>query len=275
MSRITTIERDYSGFTNTLMNETGAMVVKSAKGKATPMYLQSEEDCLRELGTPSSTYPGVFEAIAFTRTAPLWCASAYASDAVYGGIDVTLTDVTGFGIGRDYASFNYGTVVKGSTYTHSAASGVDATFSGTLSYIPVVEVTDFVVNVNGVEKDVTLSAGGVLSGTDVSAGSVDLTSGIFTITFIGTPGTVANVTTTVDGTSNYDLSLGATDKSIRISIDGTIQEINLGQSAAKTRAAVISDINTAFGYTAATTSGNFILISGFLVSVSGILLVGI
>ena len=263
MSRIQNLERDRSGFTNTLMNETGAMVIRSAKGKSTPMYLQSEEDCLRELGTPSATYPGVFEAIAFTRTAPLWCATAYATDAVYGGIDVSLTEYTGFGIGRDYSSFNYGTVVKSTVYTHSAASGTLATFTGSLAYIPVVETDSFTTYVDGVAKTVTLSAGGVLSGADVTSGSVDLTTGDFTITFGGVVGTVASVTTTVDGSSNYDLSLGATDKSIRISVDGTIQEVNLGQSAATTRAGVISAINTAFGYTVAATSGsNYIAIYG-------------
>ena len=72
MSRTSVIERDLSGFINTLVDETGAMVINSSKGKSTPMYLQSEEDVLRELGKPSATYPGVFEAIAFTRQAPLW-----------------------------------------------------------------------------------------------------------------------------------------------------------------------------------------------------------
>jgi len=69
MSRTSVIERDWSGFINTLVDETGAMVVKSAKGKTTPMYLQSEKDVLRELGTPSAEYHGVFEAIAFVKKA--------------------------------------------------------------------------------------------------------------------------------------------------------------------------------------------------------------
>jgi hypothetical protein len=263
MSRIQYIERDYSGFTNANISETGAMVLRSAKGKSTPMFLQSEEDCLRELGLPSATYPGVFEAIAFTRTAPLWVACAIGANAEYGGIDVTLNSVTGFGVGRTYSTFNYGVIAKGATLTSSACDGTTATFTGTISDVPIVEPEDFIVKVNGVTKDVTMAVGGALSGTDITAGSVDLATGDYTITFAGVVGTVATVTTNVDGSSDYDLSSGSVDKYVRITIDGTTKEVNLGQAVATTRADVITAINTAFGFTAAATEGtDYITISG-------------
>ena len=39
--RINVIERDLSGFVSGTINETGAMVLKSAKGKKTPVLCQS------------------------------------------------------------------------------------------------------------------------------------------------------------------------------------------------------------------------------------------
>ncbi len=262
MSRIQVVERDLSGFINTLIDETGAMVVKSAKGKSTPMYLQSEADCLRELGNPSATYQGVFEAIAYTRTAPLWCVSAIGANALYGGIDVGLSSVSGFGVGRDYNTFNYGSTTKGSTHAIGTGDGVVVTYSGTMTNVPITDVSSFEVTVNGFTKDITLSGGGVLSGADITAGSVDLTTGVFTMTFSGTPGVYATVTTDIDGSSGYDLSLGAVDKYIKIIVDDTIATVNLGQSATTTRDDVITAINTSLGFTGATTSGNFIKLTG-------------
>lgn len=260
--RIQTIERDLAGFVNTLVDETGAMVVKSAKGKSTPMYLQSEEDCLRELGTPSASYQGVFEAISYTKSAPLWCVSAIGSNALYGGIDITLSDVTGFGVGRDYDAFNYGSTTKGSTQTAGIGDGVVVTHSGTITNVPITDVADFSISVGGIEKDITLAGDGSLSGADITAGSVDLTTGVFTMTFSGTPGVYATVTTDVDFSSTIDLSLGAVDKYIKMTVDDSIATVNLGQSATTSRASVITAINTAIGFTCASISGNYIAITG-------------
>lgn len=271
MSRTSVIERDLSGFINTLVDETGAMVVKSAKGKSTPMYLQSEADVLRELGKPSATYPGVFEAIAFTRKAPLWVACAIGSGALYGGIDVSLSAVSAFGVGRDFSTFNYGSTLKGAIHAVGTGNGNTATFTGTITNFPVADVGEFKVYVNGILKTVTLAAGGALSGADVTAGSVTLADGTFTITFAGVAGEFATITTDVDGSSNYDLSLGATDKFIKITIDDEFETVNLGQSAATTRANIISAINAAFGFTAAATSGtDFIAITGRKGSTAGV-----
>jgi len=269
MSRTQVLERDLSGFINTLVDETGAMVLNSAKGKSTPMYLQSEEDCLRELGTPSASYPGVFEAIAFTRRAPLWVASAIGTNSAYGGIDVGKATVTAFGVGRTPSTFSYGSTAKGATHAVGTGNGVTATFSGTITNIPVSDEPNFKVKVNGIEKTVTMATGGALSGADITAGSVTLATGVFSLTFAGVAGSYATVTTDVNGASSYNLSVGSTDKYIKIIIDGSIQTLNLGQSATTLRTAVISAINVAFGYTAASVSGNFINIVGRNGSTSG------
>lgn len=101
------IQTDKSFFVNASNDETGGMVVKSRKGSSTPVLCQSERDVLLYFGNPSSTYPNVFEALAFTRIAPCWVTSAIHSDALYGGIDISLSGVTGFGIGRDISTFDF------------------------------------------------------------------------------------------------------------------------------------------------------------------------
>src|SRR5690606_887408 len=150
--------------------------------------------------------PGVFEAIAFTRKAPLYCACAIGSGALYGGVDILVDSVIGFGVGRDFSTFNYGTTTKG--YAHSAGSGngVTTTFTGTFANTPITDVADFSIYVNGFRKAVVLSSGGSLSGDDISSGSVNLSTGVFTVTFAGVAGSYAVITTNVNGSSNYDLS---------------------------------------------------------------------
>jgi len=269
MSRTQIIEKDLSGFINTLVDETGAMVLNSSKGKSTPMYLQSEDDCIRELGKPSATYPGVFEAIAFTRRAPLYVACAIGTGAIYGGIDVETSSVSTFGVGRTPSTYTYGSTLKGAIHTNGTGDGVVATYSGIISNTPIADESNFKVLVNGYEKNVTMATGGALSGADITAGSVVLATGAYTITFAGVAGSYATIISNVNFSSTLDLSLGSTDKYIKISIDGNIQTINLGQSATTTRASVISNINTAFGFTASAISGNFISITGRNGSING------
>ena len=56
--RSQTIERDFSGFPQLVVNETGGMVVISPKGKGDkPVRCQSEADVLTNFGTPSADYP--------------------------------------------------------------------------------------------------------------------------------------------------------------------------------------------------------------------------
>lgn len=92
--RSQTVETDYSGFTQLIVNEVGGMVVVSPKGRADkPIKCQSEADILTYFGTPSSTYPSLFEAVAYTRQAPCYVVSALGSNALYGGVVVTASGV--------------------------------------------------------------------------------------------------------------------------------------------------------------------------------------
>lgn len=88
--RSQTIEKDYSGFALLTTTEVGGMVVVSPKGRADqPTLCQSESDILTHFGTPSATYPSLFEAIAYTRKAPCYVISALGSGALYGGVIVS------------------------------------------------------------------------------------------------------------------------------------------------------------------------------------------
>lgn len=77
-------------------------------------------------------------------------------------------------------------------------------------------------------------------------------------------GSVGRVTGTIDLSSPIDLSTGATDKLLDITIDGGLYaNINLGQNAATTGTEIIDAINTAVGFIVATIdSNNFLQVDG-------------
>ena len=262
--RSTVVEKDYSGFVALDTNEVGAMVVESQKGTKKPIKLQSEKDVLTYLGKPSATYKSVFEAISFTKSAPLWVSCAYATDALYGGVDVLASSVVSFGVGRDYDTFAYGTsAARVGSQSGGNGDGVVAQFTGTLSNTPIVNpITSFTIKINGVVTDAVSDGSGTITGTDISAGTINLTSGAFDITFSGTIGEYATLTSDIDLSSNVDLSTAATDKIVNITIDDVSYDVNFGQGAATTQASIVSAINVAFGSTVAATSTNFVKITG-------------
>lgn len=93
--RSRTVEKDWSGFVQTQVLENGGIVVVSEKGKSdVPILCQSEADVIKNYGNPSVTYPSVFEAIAYARTAPCYVISAIGTGALYGGVVVSETAVT-------------------------------------------------------------------------------------------------------------------------------------------------------------------------------------
>jgi len=100
-------EIDYAGFISPSIDEVGQMVINSIQGPSEPVLCQGEADVLTYFGSPSSTYPEVFEAIAFTSQAPCWICSAIGSGAVWGGIDVYTTYASGFVAGRDIDTYTY------------------------------------------------------------------------------------------------------------------------------------------------------------------------
>lgn len=263
------VERDLSGFTTLNANETGAIVLRSKKGPNIPLYIQSEQDVLTYYGYPSADYNEVFELIDFTRSAPCWAISPIGSGALYGGIDVLTTEVVGFGVGRDFDSYDYSVIARAGTKNVGTGDGYVATFSGTLTDLPVINTDNVEIIVNGSDSGIVCSAGGVLSGTALTSGSLNLTTGVYTMTFTGTPGAYATVTTNVDFSSTVDFSSGGTSKYVNITVDGVTSTVNLGSSATTSKTDVINAINAAFGITVAASSGNFIAITGKRASTTG------
>ena len=105
--RMRVSEIDASSIVSSNTDEIGAMVINSSKGVY--KYCQSEADVINTFGNPSADYPEVFEAIAFARTAPVHVRAAIHSDALYGGVDVAISGITGFGTGRDISTFTFDT----------------------------------------------------------------------------------------------------------------------------------------------------------------------
>jgi len=185
MSRISIIERDLAGFTNSVIDHKGAMVVKSAKGKNTPMLLQSENDVLQMLGTPSAQYPDVFEALAYIKYSPLWVVCAIGKNALYGGVDVLANNVIPFEIGR-LDTFLFTAVPTKATETLATGDGSTTEFSGTLANIPVVYPTQFKLFLNTTQISITVSDTGIISGSTVS-GTINFTTGAYSLTFTTAP----------------------------------------------------------------------------------------
>lgn len=100
-------EIDNAGFISSSTDEIGQMVINSIQGPSTPIICYGEQDILTSFGEPSSTYPEVFEAIAFTSQAPCWVCSAIGSGAVWGGVDVYTTYASGFVAGRNLNTYTY------------------------------------------------------------------------------------------------------------------------------------------------------------------------
>lgn len=248
------------------------MVVKSRKG---PMHSAigcgGDEEVIRYFGTPSADYPAVFEAIEYARSNKIWLVSAYASDARYAGIDVRTDGLEGWGedCGRVYETFSGYTAIKRrpDTYSVGTGDGTTDTFTGSIPSISAsntIDESSLEILIGGSVVSATESAG-VISGSAISSGTLTKTSGAFNVTFAGTPGSAATYTTTIDGSSNYDLSSGSKNKAINLQIDNVLYEdIDLGNSATTTQAAIVSAINTAVGSTVASVDGNFITIDGVI-----------
>lgn len=276
--RLRTEERDFSGFAITQTNETGAIVVKSRKGKKTPIFCENETDIITHFGKPDAENFGVFEAIDFCRQSPSWIVSAVGANFKYAGVDVQTSAVVSFGTrsGRILETFNessYSNVDINATHLEdSVGDGLENTFTGTITDTTTLPIKSGSVKIKvGLDYvDATDGDPNTLVGSAISSGSLNKTTGTYNIIFAGTPGTVANYTTTVDLSSGVNLSIGGTDKKVNLTIDGVIYEnVNFGSATGTSRTDIITIINTTVGYIAAITSGsNFITISGQLGSAS-------
>ena len=275
-ARINVRNLDFSGFVSVASNQINAIVVKSRKGPKVPLACQSEQDVLVGFGNPVNTdasYASVFEAIESAIATKTWVCSAYASDARYAGIDVTTTGLRGFGsgAGRVFETFGLSSYtalsVPGTTYTLGTGNGTNAVFSGTIPGISgtnIINHGSLIIKNGGTAVSATES-GGAITGSAISgSGTLNISSGAINYTYAGSAGTVSTYTSVTNGASNFDLSSGGTAKAINLTIDGTLHaNLSFGSGAATTLASIVSAINLAAGYTAASVSGGqFIHIVG-------------
>ncbi len=198
---------DQSGYVTSSVDETGAMVINSSKGPKKPKKAFSEDDIIRRYGYPSATYPELFEAIAYVRTAPLYVSSALNADARWGGVHVTSGSVTAFTAGNiDPDSYLYTTDKTLGTYTlPGTVDGSNATFSGTIPNVPI-DAGSFVLLVDD-EAKVATEADGTITGADAT-GTLNLTTGEVVVTLTNAP----QVGEVVTANWGYDVSK-ATDVS--------------------------------------------------------------
>ena len=96
--RISVNDIDQSQTINSSPGNTGAMVIRSSKGPLKPIYVNAakEKTIVDIYGEPSVTYPDVWEAIQYNKTAPMWISAPYASDALLGGVIVSAAGTVAF-----------------------------------------------------------------------------------------------------------------------------------------------------------------------------------
>jgi hypothetical protein len=262
-------EIDKSQFTVINANETGAMVLKSKKGPNKPVKVQAD-DVLMYFGEPSAEYNEVFELLAFSKVAPCWAVSPIGDGALYGGVDVYADKVVSFGVGRDYDTYDYSVVAREEVKNIGVGDGAEASYSGTLTNTPIINTDNISISVNNVVVDVVSDESGNLTGDAITAGSIDLSTGVYSITFDGTPGTFAEVTTDIDFSSPIDIS--GSVKSANITIDGVTKTLSFG-STTISRTDAMNIINTAFGKTVVASSGNFMVFTSDRASANGNILI--
>src|SRR5208282_5628771 len=93
---------DRSNVAIPVTGEVGAMVIRSPLGPIVPTLIQvgDEARILRLFGTPSVTYPDIFEAVQFNKQAAIYISAPYMTTDRYGGILVTNLGAQTLGIGN-------------------------------------------------------------------------------------------------------------------------------------------------------------------------------
>lgn len=262
---------DLSGFPSNQNNQIGAMVLKARKGLPLPKLNQSEQNILLRYGKPNSTYNGIFEAIDYVKTSPLYISTPLGGGYKYAGVDVRDNSIVGFGTrsGRVFETFNedsYSSIQVNTQYT--AATGLDGktvSISGTITTTLPAVASSVQIKVGGTAIPATVNSNtNEISGDGIDGvGTFNITTGAFNFDISGTIGTAAYYLSVNEIVTEIDLSANGTDKKINLDIDGTLyQNINLGQSSGTTKTNIIDAINTAVGSSVASISGNYILITG-------------
>jgi len=266
-------EIDLSGFATQSNSQVGAMVIKSRKGDKTPRLCQGESEVILKFGKPNSEYFGVFEAIEYSRVAPLWIVPAIGAGYRYAGVDIQTNKVVPFGSrsGRVYETFNdnsYSSSQVNTTFpAASGNTGLKASFIGTItSPLPVITSTlQLKVGGNTVPVTIDENTNSITSVAFANPGTFNKSTGEYNIAFTGVVGTVAQYVTSISIVSMVDLSVNGSDKKVNIEIDGKLyQNVNFGSASGTAKSTIVSTINSAVGATVASIEGNYIKIVGLI-----------
>ncbi|MFA5174797.1 MAG: hypothetical protein WC438_06465, partial [Candidatus Pacearchaeota archaeon] len=166
--RVSSVERDLAGFISGTIDEIGAMVLYSSKGRIDkPLLCYTEDDVIVRAGYPSSTYPSVFEAIAYVRKAPLYIVCPYGTYSLFGGVDVKSGSVVAFSGGREHPdSFLYTAAHHEASQTLGTSNGITKIYSGTLTNTPV-DNGYLRIKVGANYIDGTDETSGIIAGDDI------------------------------------------------------------------------------------------------------------
>lgn len=185
--RIQVRDQDASQFATLQTNETGAMVLVTPKGSVKPKRNNNGKDILRRYGTPSAEHWGLFEALSFVGSAPLYVACAVGAGARYAGVDVNANSVVGFGYGRpDPEAMDFAAVpTPRPAHQFGTGDGTTTAFSGTIPSVPVQQGS-LTILIGGVAI-ATTDASGTITGAGIASGTVNYTNGTISVTFTTAP----------------------------------------------------------------------------------------
>lgn len=189
--RVTTTFKDYSDAINAYVGAVQGSVIKAGKGPNIPSFFEkgSIQKVLNTFGYPSSTYPGIQDAIDAIQQSGIWLASPTGANAKYGGVLVTTAGTV---------ALTKGLTSKSVTFSAIPWQGAVGTGDGSTTVFSVTlpDYADYVnqsidIEVGGVSIEVTATDAEpeVLSGTGLTSGSYTRATGALELTFSSAPTT--------------------------------------------------------------------------------------
>lgn len=191
--RITIESKDASSTAIGSTSSVGAMVVRSPKGQMTPFKVTqgNEAKIINLCGTPSATYPDIWEAIQYNRTNDIWLTCPYDTSAdKLGGVLVTESGSVALATGvADGGVSGYTfTATANQTVTETLTSSDYTTYTITTTFAVVTPNTTTSAYLNG--TNLSLVFGSILgtvypiTGTGLTTGSqFDTSTNILTLKF--------------------------------------------------------------------------------------------
>lgn len=186
--RINVIEDERSRTILPSTGGTGACVINAKKGKEIPVYISKGEEAriLDILGYPDSSYPDVWEVIQYNKEAPIWV-SAPSLNGLYGYVLVTKTGTIPMTVGlSDPDTINFSQI----DYRQQigVGDGITTNFNDTLDLLPYVNLS-IDIEVDGTSLSVvpTDAEPEVLSGTNITSGTLTRATGALDVTFTVAP----------------------------------------------------------------------------------------